>query len=262
MLRGLRTALLSLMGLLLIGLLACGGGAEEGTATEGAVADVTAEGMEATGSASITGNIIYEGEIPRLRPIDMSSEPTCAAKHEGGAEPQVLVLGEGNSLANVLVTVQRGYREGDWKVPSEPVTLDQEGCRYEPHVLAVRAGQTVKILNSDGILHNVHALPEKNQEFNMGMPATLEETETVFETPEDPFRVKCDVHGWMNAYIAVLDHPFFAVTDEGGTFTISGLEPGEYEIQAWHERLGTQTATVAVAENESKAQDFTFSLPQ
>jgi hypothetical protein len=127
--------------------------------------------------------------------------------------------------------------------------------------MGIMVGQQYKILNSDGILHNVHTLPKINKGFNKPMPPTMKETTTSFDKPEGIFNIKCDVHPWMSAYVAVFTHPFFSVTGEDGKFTISGLEPGTYEITAWHEKLGTQTASVTVGAKETKAQDFTFAAP-
>jgi hypothetical protein len=141
------------------------------------------------------------------------------------------------------------------------VTLDQNGCQYKPHVMGIMVGQPYKILNSDGVLHNIHTLPKINPSFNKGMPATLKETTTTFGKPEGVFQIKCDVHPWMNAWIAVFTHPFYNVTGTDGKFTISGLDPGTYEITAWHERLGTQTASITVGANETKSQNFKFALP-
>ena len=133
--------------------------------------------------------------------------------------------------------------------------------RYKPHVMGIMVGQPYRILNSDGVLHNIHTLPKVNKAFNRGMPATLKETTTTFEKPEEVFHIKCDVHPWMSAYIAVFTHPFFSVTSTDGKFTISGLDPGTYEITAWHEKLGTQTASVTVAASGAKPQNFKFTVP-
>jgi len=119
----------------------------------------------------------------------------------------------------------------------------------------------VMFRNSDGILHNVHGLPSENREFNIGMPPTLKEKEQTFNKPEMAFPVKCDVHPWMKAYIAVMTHPYFAVTDRDGKFTIEGLPAGTYEIEAWHEKLGTQTAEVTV-DGDGATADFTFKVPR
>ncbi len=127
--------------------------------------------------------------------------------------------------------------------------------------MGIMVGQPYRILNSDGILHNVHTLPEINRSFNRAMPATLTEVITTFDQPEAIFQIKCDVHPWMSAYIGVFDHPFFSVTSSDGTFTISGLDPGTYEITAWHERLGAQTASVTVGDSDTTSQDFTFAVP-
>ena len=131
---------------------------------------------------------------------------------------------------------------------------------YVPHVQGIMVGQAYRILNSDGILHNVHALPKVNPQFNKPMPPTMKETTTTFTKPENVFPIKCDVHPWMQAYIGVFTHPFFSASGTDGKFTISGLDPGTYEITAWHEVLGTQTATITVAANETKSQNFKFAV--
>ena len=141
------------------------------------------------------------------------------------------------------------------------MVLDQNGCQYQPHAQGIMVGQPYKILNSDGILHNVHSLPKVNAQFNKPMPPTLKETTTTFAKPEPIFKIKCDVHPWMSAYIGVFTHPFYSVTSADGKFTISGLDPGTYEITAWHERLGTQTASVTVGASDKKTQDFKFAMP-
>jgi hypothetical protein len=127
--------------------------------------------------------------------------------------------------------------------------------------MGIMVGQAYRILNSDGILHNIHTLPKINPSFNRGMPGNVKEAGTKFDKPESVFQIKCDVHPWMSAYIGVFTHPFFSATSTDGKFTISGLDPGTYEITAWHERLGTQTASVTVAANETKTQSFKFAVP-
>jgi plastocyanin len=216
----------------------------------------------ALAASTITGTITFDGKPPTLRPIAMDAEPQCVKKHSGPVPAEMLVLGSGQTMGNVMVWVSKGLPAGKtYPVPKTPVTIDQNGCQYKPHVMGVMAGQTYRILNSDGILHNIHTLPKVNPSYNKGMPATYKEAETTFAKPEPVFPVKCDVHPWMQAYVAVFNHPFFSVTSTDGKYSISGLDPGTYEITAWHERLGMQTASVTVAANGTKTQDFKFAMP-
>jgi plastocyanin len=213
-------------------------------------------------ASSITGTVTYAGTVPNLRPLAMDADPACAKMHSGPVPSEMLVLGNGNTMGNIMVWVSKGLPAGKtYPAPKNPVVLDQKGCQYHPHVMGIMVGQPYRILNSDGILHNVHALPKINKPFNRAMPATVKEASASFEKPEALFEVKCDVHPWMHAYVGAFTHPFYSVTAKDGKFTISGLDPGTYEITAWHERLGTQTATVTVGANETKAQNFKFAPP-
>ena len=213
-------------------------------------------------AANVTGTITFAGKPPALKPLSVEAEPVCHKKHGGKPAPnEALVLGSGQSIGNIMVWVSKGLPAGKtYPAPKTAVTLDQQGCVYVPHVMGIMVGQPYRILNSDGILHNIHTLPKINPAFNRGQPATVKEMTTTFPKPENMFQVKCDVHPWMTAYIGVFTHPFFSVTKPDGKFTISGLEAGTYEITAWHERLGTQTASITVAANETKTQDFKFAV--
>src|SRR5262245_16232257 len=216
----------------------------------------------AVAASTVTGTVTFDGKAPNLKPIAMDADPVCAGKHSGPIANEMLVLGNGNTMGNIMVWVSKGLPAGKtWPVPKTPVTLDQNGCLYKPHVMGIMVGQQYHILNSDGVLHNIHTLPKVNAAFNKGMPPTLKEANTVFDKPEEVFHIKCDVHPWMSAYVAVFTNPFFSVTSTDGKFTISGLDPGTYEITAWHERLGTQTASVTVAGSDTKTQNFKFTLP-
>jgi plastocyanin len=216
----------------------------------------------ALAASSITGTVTFDGKPPALKPLAMDADPACAKKHSGPVPNEMLVLGNGNTMGSIMVWVSKGLPAGKtYPAPKEPVVIDQNGCQYKPHVMGIMVGQPYKILNSDGILHNIHTLPNVNSPFNKGMPATVTEATTTFPKPEAMFHIKCDVHPWMSAYLGVFTNPFFSVTGADGKFTISGLDPGTYELTAWHERLGTQTATVTVAASGSKTQDFKFTLP-
>ena len=213
-------------------------------------------------ASSITGTVTFDGKAPNLKPLSMDADPACAKKHGKPVPGEMLVLGNGNTMGNVIVYVSKGLPAGKtWPAPKTAVTLDQVGCQYKPHAMGIMIGQPYRILNSDGVLHNVHTLPKINKSFNRAMPATLKETTTTFEKPEPIFQIKCDVHPWMSAYIGVFTHPFYSVTATDGKFTISGLDAGTYEITAWHERLGTQTASVTVSGSDSKSQNFKFAVP-
>jgi plastocyanin len=217
----------------------------------------------AVAASTVNGTVTFDGKAPALKPLSVEAEPVCHKKHGGKPAPnEALVLGPGNTMANILVFVSKGLPAGKtFPVPKTPVTLDQDGCVYKPHVMGIMVGQTYRILNSDGILHNIHTLPKVNPAFNRGQPATVKEMTTTFPKPENVFQVKCDVHPWMSAYIGVFTHPFFAVTGPDGKFSLPNLDAGTYEITAWHERLGTQSASITVAANETKAQNFKFAVP-
>ena len=213
-------------------------------------------------ASTITGTVTFAGNVPKLAPLAMDADPACAKKHTAPVPNEMLVLGNGNTMGNILVWVSKGVPAGKkYPVPTTTVTLDQNGCQYKPHVQGIMVGQAYKILNSDGVLHNVHALPKINPSFNKPMPPTMKETTVKFDKAEPVFQIKCDVHPWMTAYMGVFEHPFFSATGTDGKFTISGLDPGTYEITAWHEKLGTQTATVTVAANETKTQNIKFTVP-
>jgi len=212
-------------------------------------------------SASITGKVVYDGERPKLREIKMDADPICLTHHTGAVLPQLIVLGENNELANIFVRVKSGLPKIEHATPTEAVVISQKGCMYDPHVVGVMVNQTVKILNPDGTLHNVHALPKVNAEFNLAMPKFRKEVTKTFEKPEFMFPIKCDVHPWMGAWVSVMPHPYFAVTKEDGLYSIENLPAGEYEIEAWQEKLGTKTVKVTLTDDESKEIDFSFSKP-
>jgi len=216
----------------------------------------------AVAASTVTGTVTFDGKAPGLKPLAMDAEPVCHKMHAGKpVANEMLVLGSGNTMANIMVWVSKGLPAGKtYPAPKTPVTLDQKGCQYLPHVTGIMVGQTYRILNSDGILHNIHTLPKINPAFNRGQPATVKEMTTSFPKPEAMLQVKCDVHPWMSAYIGVFTHPFYSVTSTDGKFSINGLDAGTYEITAWHERLGTQTASVTVGANETKSQNFTFAV--
>jgi len=209
-----------------------------------------------TGTASLSGKVSFEGTAPASEKVRLSADPKCAAMHKGGLERTTIKVQDGG-LADVLVYVKSGL-SGTYPLPTEPALLDQKGCDYTPHMLAMRAGQPLKIRNSDDTLHNIHPRPTINAEFNIGQPRQNMESTKQFDKPEVMIPVGCDVHPWMRAYISVLAHPFYTVSKDDGAFEITGLPAGEYEIEAYHGRLKSQTQKISVKDGEAAKLDFTF----
>jgi plastocyanin len=211
------------------------------------------------GGATITGKIKFTGTKPAMSRIDMSEEPKCKAKYTSTPPTEeTVVVNPNGTLGNVFVYVKSGLpANAKYPAPSTPVEIDQDGCQYRPHVLGVMAGQTLAIKNSDGILHNIKAKAVKNRPFNISQPTNMTSSRT-FSAPEVTVGLECNVHGWMRAWLAVLPHPFFAVSGGDGSFSIKAVPPGTYTIEAWHEKYGAQTASVTVAGTETKTAEFTF----
>jgi len=210
-----------------------------------------------SGNSTVTGVVRFEGTMPELRVINMSSDPICMV--EGPVPSEVVLVGPDNGLANVFLYVKEGLGDQIYAAPDTEVVLDQKGCRYMPHVLGAQVGQGVRVVNSDPGLHNVHAVPKVNAEFNFAQPLQGLENTRVFTQPEIMVPFRCDVHGWMSAWVGVVPHPFFTVSGGDGTFEIPGLPEGTYTIEAWHERFGTMTGTVTVDGTSGATLDFTFS---
>jgi plastocyanin len=234
-------------------LVGCGGGGEP----DGDSGGTTAAAEQApTGSASVAGSIQFTGTAPEQQQLNLDRE--CVELRENPALSERVVVNDNGTLRWVFVYVKEGLGDQQFAPSSEPVVLDQQGCMYDPHVFGVQAGQTLTILNSDPLLHNIHALPEENRPFNFGMPTAGQERDQSFRVPEVMVRIKCDVHPWMESWAGVTEHPFFGTSDESGTYSIDNLPAGDYVIEAWHEEYGTQTQDVSVGDGESVSLDFTF----
>lgn len=238
----------------------CGGGEEAAGGAEGEEepAEEAAPVVDPATAATVRGHVAFEGTPPAPESIDMSEEPSCAEAYGDEAPTTQHVVVADGRLANVFVYVKEGLTR-EFPAPSEPVTLDQESCRYRPHVFGLQAGQPLRITNSDPLLHNINATPTQNRGFNISQPQAGMETTRDFRVPEVMIPVECDVHGWMNAYIGVTAHPYHAVSGADGTFEIANLPPGDYVIEVWHERYGTQTQNVSVAESETAELTFNYS---
>lgn len=228
--------------------------AEEGPAPEAAPVAT----IDPATAASITGTVAFQGTPPRRRRIRMDTEPACAKVHAEPVRSQEVVVNANRTLRYVFVYVKEGLGNLSFPTPTEPVILDQKGCVYVPHLVGVRAGQEVHILNSDSTTHNIHPVPRNNREWNTSMPASAEKLVRRFPREEIAIPVKCNIHPWMKSYVAVLKHPFFAVTGPQGSFEIKGLPPGNYVLEAWHEKYGTLQQEVSLAAKETKPVEFVF----
>jgi hypothetical protein len=214
--------------------------------------------LAAAQDGTISGKISLDGTPPAAPKIKMDADPVCAAAHTDPVPAQDIVPGSGGTLQNVFVYVKDGLGDKKFPPPTDPVVMDQKGCLYSPHVFGVQVGQPLKIMNDDQTLHNIHGMPKNSPQFNFAMPKFVKQKETKFDAPEVMVQIKCDVHPWMSGYAGILPHPFFAVSGPDGTYTIKGLPPGDYTIEAWHEKLGAQTSKVTVGAKETKTADFKF----
>lgn len=212
----------------------------------------------ALGTATVAGVVKFEGEAPQRRPIDLIVKKECAVLHKEPLLEESLILNEDGALQNTFVWVKKGLEVWKFSTPTEVVVLDQKGCAFHPHVLGVQTNQKILIRNSDPFAHNVHAFPSRNTGFNFSQIKAGTEDIKSFPRQDVMVQMKCDIHSWMNNQIGVVDHPYFAVTAEDGSFELPNLPSGEYTIEAVHEVLGTQETTIVVADKERKTVEFSF----
>ena len=227
-------------------------------ATPVQVAQAEAGAPSGGGSATITGSVTLSSAAPVQEKIKMDADPQCALQHTEPVYKEEVVANANGTLRNVFVYVKQGLEGKSFAAPAAPATFNQHGCRYEPHVLGVQVNQPVEIVNSDATLHNVNCKPTKSKPFNLAQPTKGMKSSKAFTAPEIMVKCVCNVHPWMAAYIGVVFHPYFSVTQDDGRFTLAGLPAGSYTIEAWQEKLGTQTQTVTVADGESKNVTFEF----
>ena len=242
----------------LAGLAACGGSDPSKSAEPSSPAGAPdARKVDTATAANLSGKVILEGTPPENPVIKMASDPACGSA-EVRAESFVV---DNGGLQNVFVYIKDGLgNKYVFDAPTEPVKLDQKNCHYVPHVVGVRVTQPLEVSNSDNTLHNVHAVANTNREFNQGQPIAGMKNTVAFTAPEIMLPFKCDVHSWMNAYVGVVSHPYFAVSGGGGKFELKTIPPGTYTIEAWHEKLGRQTQSVTLAEKDNKEITFTFKV--
>ena len=213
-------------------------------------------------AGTLKGHVKYDGKPPKKKRLRMDADPVCGSSHSNPVYSENFKMAKDGSMAEALVYLKDVSYNGG--VPSEPAVLDQKGCIYMPHVFGMVAGQELLIKNSDATLHNIHSMPKVNKEFNFAMPKVVKEKKSTFSLSEpDPFYIKCDVHPWMKTWVLVSDHPFFAVTDENGNFSIEGIPAGTYEVVCWQEKFGKRTITKKVTIGDGDTtENFVFSRPK
>jgi len=217
-------------------------------------------------SASVWGTVVFAGIVPQPKTVEMRGDPYCAkvrASHEPALRQDVVMTTSGR-IANVVVYAKDvvGRPQSQIVAPLPPVIFELRSCMFVPHVVAVCCGQEVWFENKDDTVHTIHARRSKNPRFNFALLGTQSPSRSVrFPEPEVAVEVRCDVHPWENAFVAVFNHPYYAVTDSNGTFEIPEIPAGEYTLEAWHEKLGTVTQQVRLAPGERSSIQFVFGKP-
>ena len=209
-------------------------------------------------AGSVSGTIHYKGKRPVPKAIDMSEEPACVEAHHGKAYDESLAVSKSGALANAFVYVKSGLEGKAFAVPPTPVTIDQSGCWFRPRVMGIQVGQTLQVVNSDPVTHNIHPMAQVNRAWNHSQGAGDPPIDRRFLKPEIMIPVKCNIHSWMHAFIGVLPYPYFAVSADSGSFTIGNLPPGTYILAVWQDKLGTQEQQITISPHGSAEANFTF----
>jgi len=251
---------LTLSVVLALAIIGCGGSKKEESSAPSPAASAPAAGktVDAATAGSITGTITLDGKPPVLKPINMSAEPYCQKAHSSPVIPPEVVTGDKGALANVVIFVKNDLGDYVFATPTDSVLLNQQGCMYDPHIIALMAGQTLEVKNSDQTTHNIHPMPKDNRDWNKSQAPGAAPIDDSFARAELAIPVKCNVHPWMKSYIFVFKHPYFAVTTKDGKFELKNLPPGTYTIEAWQEKYGPMDQTVTIGPKESKAVNFAF----
>jgi hypothetical protein len=222
--------------------------------------EIPAGHIDASTAAVIRGRVAFSGKAPVMPVLDMSANPSCERLNKGKPpHAEEVVVNPNGTLKNTFVWIKSGLPAVRWDPPVEVAKLDQVGCVYQPHVLGLMVGQTLEISNSDTVNHNIHADARINPGWNVTEPPRAEKRTERFEKEEILFPVTCGVHPWMRSYLAVVSHPFFAVTGDDGSFQLKGVPPGNYTVEAVHEKYGKKEMQIVISARESKVLDFQYS---
>jgi hypothetical protein len=222
-----------------------------------AATDPRFAGAQTPKRGSIRGHVRVNGKPPGNPVIRMGMDPMCAKLNAGKRPIQEIVAATADgSLANVFVSLQGSFPASP--VPAEPVLIDQRACIYVPRVVGARVGQTLRVRNSDALLHNVHSLSARANTFNVSQPKAGIVSELRLKDEEIMLRVTCDVHRWMTAFVGVVSHPYFATSGVSGTYSIDNVPVGTHTIQGWHEHYGVVSQKVRVTDGSTSTVDFTY----
>ena len=188
----------------------------------------------------------------------MDADPQCAKLHPSAVSDESIAVNANGMLANVFVYIKNGLEDKNFEPPVDPVVIDQNGCWFNPRVLGIQVGQTLKVKNSDPVTHNIHPMPEKNREWNQSQAPDTEPFTRKFTQPEVMIKVKCNIHAWMHAWVGAVAHPYFAVTGTDGAFQFKNVPPGNYTIEIWHEELGRQEQKVTLSPTSATEVTLNF----
>lgn len=248
---------------LAIVMISCGGNQQTSEAPESAApTGPPGKPVDMATVGSVTGVVKLNGAPPRMREINMAATPNCARQHSGPVMTQDVVLGDDSALQNVVVYLRGDFRAYSFPKATQPQMFDQKGCMYVPHVVAMRTGQPLHVVNSDPTTHNIHPMPKYNREWNESEPPGAAPFQKTFTHQEIAIPVKCNVHPWMKAYIAVLNNPYFQLTGKDGSFDLKDVPPGTYTLVAWQEYYGTTQQTVTISPKKQTKVNLTFQASQ
>jgi plastocyanin len=204
----------------------------------------------------VKGRVLFKGTPPPNPRLPVGGSPECSVLHSGPAFDEAVLVKDGK-LRNAFVYVKSGLESLKFPWPTTPIVVANEKCIYRPRVSGARVNQTIKFTNEDPAEHNVHGFSSQGQ-FNFTLRSRGAEGEVTLRSPEVMVAVKCDIHPWMIGYVGVVPHPFFQVTGEDGAFEFKGLPPGDYVVEAWHEKYGAKTLDVKLEPKASKDLEFAF----
>lgn len=255
-----RFLLFAQMAILVMTAASCGGNRQDVTSEMGVNGVINPSGrpVDASTAGSLSGTVKLLESPPSRREINMAAVPNCSKQHSSPALTEEVVPGKDGTLQNVIVYLKGDFSTYSFEVPQSPASLDQNGCIYKPHVIALMLGQPLQVTNSDQATHNIHSLAKANRPRNDSQSPGAKPIFQSFSRQEIAIQVKCNVHPWMKAYVAVLSNPYFQVTGDDGSFQIKNVPPGKYQLFAWHELYGTSEQPVTIGPQESKTVTITF----